>query len=184
MASVTSQPMIGLDSPNSDSSGFCWLWMAPLLVCLVIVLLARDPTVFLFPALRVEDGKDIFAYFYSHAEPREMLRFKAGYIPLLPNIIGYGLLLLPTRWIPYGFVAVPFLFSLLTYSLFFAPVYRYYIKSDVIRATICILFPLAPFFHYDIHFSVDYIIWNALLLISLILMLPAPHGWMNPLGSF
>lgn len=141
--------------------------------------IGQDPTVFLFPALRVEDGKDIFAYFYSHAEPREMLRFKAGYIPLLPNIIGYGLLLLPTRWIPYGFVAVPFLFSLLTYSLFFAPVYRYYIKSDVIRATICILFPLAPFFHYDIHFSVDYIIWNALLLLSLILMLPAPHGWRN-----
>jgi hypothetical protein len=60
-----------------------------------------------------------------------------------------------------------------------APACRYYVKSDLLRATACIFLPLPPSFHYDIHFGVDYIIWNAFLLLTLLLMLPAPRGAMK-----
>jgi hypothetical protein len=76
--------------------------LLPLLIA--FILLARDLSVFALPSLRVEDGRDIFAYFYSNTNVSEVFRFKVGYIPFLPNLIGYGLVHLPARIIPYGFV--------------------------------------------------------------------------------
>ncbi len=143
---------------------------------IAFILLARDVSVFALPSLRVEDGKDIFAYFYANTNISEIFRFKVGYIPLMPNLIGYGLVHLPARIIPYGFVGLPLLFSIFVYSVFCAPVYRVFVKSDLMRATLCSLFALTPFFHYDLYFGVDYIIWNSLFLLSLFLLVPAPRA--------
>jgi hypothetical protein len=144
-----------------------------LMLCVVIavIIASRDITALVYPQLRVEDGRDIFAYFYSHHNLLEVFRFKAGYIPLVPNIIGYLLLFLPARIIPYAFALVPLLFSALVYSLFSLPAYRYYLGSDLLRAVACLIFAFAPVFHLDIQISVDYIIWN-LLLALIFLSLP------------
>ena len=141
-----------------------------LILCAIIAIIiaSRDITAIAYPQLRVEDGRDIFAYFYSRHNLAEVVRFKAGYIPLMPNIIGYFLLFLPARIIPYAFALVPLLFSALVYSLFSLPVYRWYLGSDLLRAVACLIFAFAPVFHLDIQISVDYIIWNCLLALILL----------------
>ncbi len=52
-----------LKQGDSSTTGFRWWWMGLVVVGLAIVLLARDPMVLLYPALRVEDGRDVFACF-------------------------------------------------------------------------------------------------------------------------
>lgn len=148
-----------------------------LLLCAVIavIIASRDITAVAYPQLRVEDGRDIFAYFYSHHNLAEVVRFKAGYIPLVPNMIGYLLLFLPARIIPYAFALVPLLFSALVYSLFSLPVYRWYLGSDLLRAVACLIFAFAPVFHLDIQISVDYIIWNCLLALILLSLPQLPN---------
>lgn len=44
------------------------------------------------------------------------------------------------------------------------------------RATLCVLFALTPFFYYDLYFGLDYIIWNSLFLLALLLLVPAPRS--------
>lgn len=54
-----------------------------LILCAIIAIIiaSRDITAIAYPQLRVEDGRDIFAYFYSRHNLAEVVRFKAGYIP-------------------------------------------------------------------------------------------------------
>lgn len=141
-----------------------------------LILFARSPGVLLLPPLQAEDGSHVFAYFYEHREPIQILREKGGYIPLLANLIGYLSVRLPATMIPYGLTWLPLLLTLAAYSLFFSRRYRVIIASDAVRALVCLLFALAPLSQFHLLAHTDYSIWNALLLLILLGGMPLPAG--------
>jgi hypothetical protein len=151
---------------------YTWLF---LITALAFILFLRDPLVFLRPSLPVEDGRDIFAYFYEHRSFFNVFRFKAGYIPLFPNLMGYLAIRIPTRLIPYAFTLIPLALTLASYSLFFAKRYRAIIPSDLIRAVVCTLMALAPVGQFPIYSAIDYSIWNGLLFVVLASLLHLPR---------
>jgi hypothetical protein len=154
-----------------------WAWQYLSLAALIaLIITLRDITAFAYPQLSWEDGKDIFAYFYSRNSLSEIFRFKSGYIPLAPNIAGLAITSLPTELIPYAFVVAPLILSTFTYSLFFSPQYRSFVASDWMRAVACILFALSPVFHHDIQLGIDYAIWNCLFALCLLSIINPPKS--------
>lgn len=60
--------------------GFALLLLAALQF---IAIFSRGPDVLLHPTLEVEDGREVFKYFYENRGAGEIFRHKAGYIPFL-----------------------------------------------------------------------------------------------------
>ncbi|HEX2672608.1 MAG TPA: hypothetical protein VHM25_17115, partial [Polyangiaceae bacterium] len=56
---------------------------------------------FVNPDLRAEDGKMVYAFFFHSRYLGAVLRFKAGYMPLVPNVLGYVAARLPPPAAPY-----------------------------------------------------------------------------------
>jgi len=155
------------------------LWMFLILAVFAIIFL-RAPEVLLLPSLQVEDGSQVFAHFYQHRGPEQILRFKGGYLPLIANIIGYCSIRLPTRLIPYGLTWIPLIITLATYCLFFATRYRQWLSSDQSRAVTCILFALAPVTQFHLLAHTDYSIWNTFLLLILLSVCRLPkRPWLK-----
>lgn len=149
---------------------------AVLLSLLAAILFIRVHELLLLPTLAVDDGANVFSYFYQHRGFREILSFKSGYIPLLPNILAYAVLRLPTQAVPYAMAWIPFCLSILTCALFFAARYRAVLPSDKARAALCLLFALAPVSQHPIIASTDFSIWNAFILLILLSVRPLPAG--------
>ena len=76
-----------------------WLGGLGVLAAVAAVHFFREPASYLLPPLSYEDGRDFFAFFYNHREPAAILRFYAGYVSLIPNLVGYLVLALPTLWV-------------------------------------------------------------------------------------
>jgi hypothetical protein len=142
-------------------------WIALFFAVLGIVFL-RAPEMVLAPSLLFDEGSKVFAHFYEHREPAQILRFKSGYLPLIGNLIGYAAVRLPTRIIPYAFVGSAVLITSVTYCLFFARVFRRWFPSDLDRALMCLVFALAPISDCLLVTMSDYSLWN--LLAALILL--------------
>jgi hypothetical protein len=149
-------------------------WLALLLI-LVVLNLLRDPQRLILPTLRVEDGTHVFAYFYENRHIREIFRFKAGYVPLVANIIGYCSVRLPTRLIPYGLTWFPLVLSVIASSIVFSKPYATWIPSRVVRGMICMLFVLSPLANTNLRAHTDYSIWSTLFMLILLLAHPLPQ---------
>jgi hypothetical protein len=150
-----------------------------LILIIFLIIFSRAPEVLLLPSLQVEDGTEIFAYYYQNRSLSEILRFRGGFIHLLNNLIGFVSVRFPVRWIPYVLTWIPLSITLVAYSLFFSKKYRIYIKSDFIRFIICVLITLHPCgqFHYVAH--TDYSFENDLLILILISIISFEN--LNPL---
>ena len=155
-------------------------WSA-LVLLIFIVIFTRAPEVLLLPSLQADDGIHVFEYFYENRGPEHILRFKAGYIPMVANIVGYLSVRLPTRLIPYGMAWLPLVITLAAYSLLFSARYRSWLESDLSRAVTCLLFALAPLSQFLLLEHTDYSIWNTLLLLILMSVTPLPRSkWEYP----
>ena len=147
------------------------------MLCLVAAQLVwRCYGLLLHPELRAEDGAKVFAYFYAHREPMAMFRLKAGYLPLLPNVLGFLAVRLPARATPYFLTIAPTLLTLATLSVFRASAYRRYVASDALRFSVCLALALAPIGTHFTVCSTDYSIWNALLLLMLLVPQRMPRS--------
>ncbi len=93
-----------------------------LLAVIVVALDRRCHAFFVNPDLRAEDGKSVFAFFYQHRELKRLWRVKAGYVPLMPNVLGYLAVRLPPRTAPYFMTLLPVTFAVAAFSVFFAAV--------------------------------------------------------------
>jgi hypothetical protein len=149
-------------------------WLG-LLLCLVALNFLRDPQRLILPTLRVEDGTHVFAYFYQNRDISELFRFKAGYVPLVANVIGYCSVRLPTRLIPYALTWFPLALSVIAFSIVFSEHYKTWIPSRVIRGMICMLFVLSPLANTNLRAHTDYSIWNTLFMLILLLAHPLPR---------
>jgi hypothetical protein len=169
-----------------------------LLALLFAVIFARSPDVLIFPPLQVEDGTRSFAHFYQHRGVGEVLQVWAGYVRLLPGLISFFCAQLPTRLIPYGLTWIPLVLTLLTYSRFFSVRYRPFLSSDATRGFACFILALAPIAVFPVFSQTDFSIWNSLLLLILLTVVPLPSqprwkyltwllinilGWSHPLSA-
>jgi len=152
-----------------------------LIAVLFLIIFVRAPRALLLPTLRVEDGHDVFAHFYQNRGLVEVLRFKGGYLPLLPNLIGYLSVRLPTRMIPYALTWIPLALTLIAHSVFFSKAYATYIPSSLLRFSICVFFSLVPFSQFHLLSLTDYSIWNALLLLVLLSIVRFPDRHRAPI---
>jgi hypothetical protein len=147
-----------------------------LALAIFLVILLRSPGVLLLPSLEAEDGTFVFQHFYVHRDAAEIFRTKSGYVPLVANAIAYASVRLPTRAIPYGLSWLPLLLTIATYTWLFGERYRAWLGSDGARATICLLFALAPIAQWHLLASTDYSIWNTLVLLFFLAATPWPSA--------
>jgi len=155
----------------------------PVLLCAVTAILVwRCQDAFVAPELRAEDGTKVFAYFYVHREWSALFRIKAGYLPLLPNLFGYLAVRAPARAMPYFLTIAPALLTLTTFCVLRASAYRRYLSNDAARFGLCLTLALAPIGNHFMVCHTDYSIWNALLLLLLVSILPMPQrvAWAIP----
>lgn len=153
----------------------------PLLFVTVAAIIGwRSSSYLAAPVLRAEDGSKVFEFFYEHRAVDFLLRFKAGYIPLLPNILGWLSVRLPPRLTPYLLTCAPTLLAAFTTSALGLRAFRPYVASDPLRAAVCLGLAIAPPGPMMTVSNTDYSIWNALLLVLLLALLPMPK---NRLGS-
>lgn len=146
------------------------LWLA-----IGSVLFFRSSSVLLLPDLRVEDGRDVFAHFYMNPHVSEVFRFKAGYLPLVPNVVGW----LATRFPPpvavYLLAWVPLGMAVGAYSLFFHRRFAAVVPGRGVRAMGCLLLAVVPFAQYHLYAHTDYSIWTCLLALVLLTALRLPR---------
>lgn len=154
------------------SRGAQWLllWLA-----IGSVLFFRSSSVLLLPDLRVEDGRDVFAHFYMNPHPAELFRFKAGYIPLVPNIVGWVATRFPPPVAIYLLAWVPLGMAVLTYGLFFHRRFAAVVPGRGVRAMACVLLAVVPFAQYHLYAHTDYSIWTCLLALVLLTALRLPR---------
>lgn len=155
-------------------------YWALLVLAILLVVFLRSPEVILRPSLEAEDGTFVFPYYYAERGAAGIIRFQAGYIPLVLNLFAFLSVRLPTRAIPYGFALLPLALAVVSYVWLFGEPFRRWLGSDATRAFVCLLFVLAPVAQYHIYANVTYSIWNAsLLLVLLVVTPPSPLAWRN-----
>ena len=146
--------------------------LALLALAILLVVFFRSPDVILSPSLEAEDGAFVFPRYYMFRDVSELLRFQAGYIPLVLNLIAFFSVRLPTTLIPYGFAYLPLLLALVAYTWLFDRRFAETLGPDANRALMCLLFVLVPFSQYHIYANATYSIWNALFLLLLLSVTP------------
>jgi len=146
-----------------------------LLAVLVGLNYVRSTTRLTLPTLRVEDGTHVFAHFYENRSVAEIFRFKAGYVPLVANIIGWLSVRLPTRFIPYGLTWFPLALFVGTCSIVVSRRYAAWIPSQEVRGLIAMLFVLSPLANTNLRAHTDYSIWTTLFMLILLTARPLPH---------
>jgi hypothetical protein len=149
-----------------------------LAVCALIVV--RCGSLFLEPTLAAEDGKRVLAYFYENRELSQLVRWKAGYLALLPNVFGLTAVRLPIEWAPRFLTIAPAFVTVLVFTLFASSPFQAVVPSRGVRIFVCLALALAPVGTYFFVCHTDYSIWNALFLLLLLSLAP---GSTRPLGA-
>lgn len=140
----------------------------------------RDSASFLLPPLSYEDGRDFFAFFYNHRDPDSILRFYAGYVSLVPNLVGYLAMGLPTSWAPRALAWIPGLFAALACALPFWT-FRSWMTSPLWRAGTCFTLALLPVGNRLFLSSTAYSLWTLLLILVWLSLTRPPATWRGAL---
>ncbi len=148
-----------------------------LITLLALILFWRSHDLLFHPTMRVEDGAKVFASFFEHRELEHVFRFKSGYMPLLPNLVGYLVVRLPLRASPYLMTVLPTALSLFTYASFFAKPFRSVVADDRVRFAACLALALAPVGQFYLVSHTDFSIWNALFCVLLWSWVPLPPSF-------
>ena len=161
-----------------------WCSWPSLVGVVTAIVVVRMHELLLDPTLRVEDGARVFAHFYVKRDLAELFRFKSGYVPLLPNAIGYLSVRLPVTLSPYFLTIVPTLLAIAAFTSFFAAPFRTLVRDDRVRFVGCVALALAPVGQYLLVSHTDYSIWSALFLALLWAMVSFPRRLGFALASF
>jgi hypothetical protein len=140
-----------------------------LFLSIAIVMGLRCAPGLVSPALELEDGQEIVGPFVSDPRPSSILRNYQGYVPLLPNLVGFlAVRMMPFEDVPYCFAWVSFLLSVIGCSLFGLRRYRYLVPDDRTRFGICLGLALLPLGDEVMVTNLTYSIWNLLWIVVLL----------------
>jgi hypothetical protein len=149
---------------------------ALLLAAVAAVSFLRDPGAFLRPILAFEDGRDILGFFYHRRGIETWLRTYAGYVVLVPNLLGWAALAAPIRAAPHLLAAGPLALSSLAFAWLARRPYRWLLASDDARFAACVLLALAPVANARFVGNTMYAVWSAFLLLVLWALAPPPRS--------
>ncbi len=146
-----------------------------LFLSIAAILILRCFNAVFFPILHCEDGTEMLAYYANHPALSGILRFYAGYISLLPNLIGFlSTSLLPLHLAPYVMVAFSLALATAALGLFSLRRYRFIMPDDTSRAIVCLILALIPLGNHAILTNLTYSIWNLFVISLLLVAAPAP----------
>jgi len=172
LSSAESQPR---ERALADSRRSLLVWCG-LMLSVAAILFFRDPRVVLQPSMEVEDGTMIFQHFYLHRHFSELLRFKAGYVPLIPNMLGYLSVRVPTAWAAHWLSVIPFIVTVFFYSLPYARAYARLFPGRGSAVVTCLLLAFAPISDRLLVANTDYMIWNLLGLLLVLSLVDPGNG--------
>ena len=138
------------------------------------VAIARDPAALLGPPLLFEDGRDVLAFFYDTRGPSSWFREWAGYVVLVPNLIGWFALAAPIEWSPWLLSLGSLGLATLALCFIARADYGDLEPVAVVRAGGVIVLALMPVLHHLFWFNSIYSVWSANLLLVLLTLAPAP----------
>jgi len=151
----------------------CWILLLGLCA---LILDYRCHGYFVNPDLRAEDGKMVYTFFFQARYWKSVLRFKAGYMPFVPNLLGYVAARLPPPAAPYFLALVPATFAAAVFTVFNAAAFRRYVPSDRLRLCCCLGLALAPLANFFLVCNTDYSIWNLLVLLLWLVLVRMPES--------
>ncbi len=175
----------------------CRLLFAAAFLAHLTLNFARGPGAILDPALAFEDGRDVFAFYYAERDPASVLRFFAGYVSLLPNLLGYLTLALEPVAAALALRVLPWLLDAFALALFVLPPWRAVVPSDALRFAMSLALAVLPLQDFGMVSMTMYSLWSLLLIQCWLAALPAPRrnawlalsvlvqcaaAWSNPLS--
>lgn len=120
-------------------------WKQFLLTAAVLAILAaRVPLLWSTGEFVAEDGWVFFADAWNHSLPGSLLLPYAGYFHLLPRLIAGLCSVLPIASQPYAYAAIGLTLNAAILSIFYLPVFRRLVPSDLSRAMLALLLAFAP----------------------------------------
>ncbi len=144
-----------------------------LIGCFLIVAVKNGLNGVFYPLLYNEDGRNIFAIFYNQHEFKNIFISYAGYIRVVPNLIGYLLNFLPVRLIPPLYCLISLFITALAYSLFYEVLNRI-IDNRWFACYSAFMIAALPLGNFEIVETLMYQIWNCNLILFLMVLLPVP----------
>lgn len=145
------------------------VYAVPLLV--LFALVARRPDVLAHPQLWAEDGNVFFGDVTAFGPIATLLRPYAGYVLLVPRLIADAGSALPLDAVPRFYVLISFLVAGGCCSLFALETFRFAIRSDRMRACVCLVLALAPN-SSELIGNIANLQWYLALAVFLILAIP------------
>jgi hypothetical protein len=144
-----------------------YAWFMFCVPIIVFIFLARDFNALFKPVLELEDGSQMFGYYYNFDGLGSLLRWYLGYLSLLPNILGYLCSLFPTIWWPHLLVLLSIIIFWIAFSTFCLPLFRPYVINDFQRALICVALAAIPLGNYAMVLA-SYTLWPAGIILCLL----------------
>ncbi|MCG8456828.1 MAG: hypothetical protein MI919_11155, partial [Holophagales bacterium] len=167
---IPRQPASGGGSPDSGR------WLAPAVVAAVAsILVFRSFNAVMYPILHCEDGTEMLAYYLNRPHPLGVFRDYAGYVSLMPNLMGYAAArLLPPHVAPYAMVGFSLAMATAALSLFVSRSFRFVVPKDRSRALICLIVASVPLGNHALITNLTYSLWHIFLIALLSILAPMP----------
>ena len=112
-----------------------------------VLLVLRRPDAVLKAQFWAEDGVQFFSAQAMHGSWRTLFEPYAGYLHLIPRLVAAGASPLPARLVPLFYNLSAFMIAAWCCCVFSLPWYRPLLKSDSLRALLCLL--MATSFYAD-----------------------------------
>lgn len=129
------------------------------------------------PVLGHEDGRELFAFYFNHPSPTEILRYYGGYVSLVPNAIGWAAMRLPLPLSPYVFSLASLLLATIGFYLFSGDGHAWLIPEARTRLIIAMTLVLLPLGKSYLVTNLMYSQWSLLfLLVVLLSRWPLPRS--------
>jgi len=143
-------------------------------LALSILLLRNSGHEVLYPVLPAEDGRFLFQDFYSDHNWQTVFRHYSGYMSILPNLLAYGLTLLPVEWVPSSFALVSLCVTATAHALLYRVTAKIY-GDRGFAVYVMLIVAALPLGNFWLVGALAYQSWNFTVILLLLALLPMPR---------
>ncbi len=146
------------------------------LSCLIgLILVLRCFNAVFYPILFNEDGTRVVAFYLNNPHLSAVWQFYAGYVALLPNLIGYIIVAaIPLRAVPYFLVAVSVALAVAPLMMFSLKRFRFILPDDGTRLLVCLILAFFPLGNHALVTNLTFSIINIFAIALLLLLAELP----------
>jgi hypothetical protein len=143
------------------------LWPIATALVVAAIVFSRNADGFLHPVLFGEDGTQLFAFYDRERGFDAVLRSYAGYVSLVPNLLGWFVGALPLGQRPYALAAFAGVLAVAAFSTFVSRRFESVLPKIEARAAICVALAALPLGNFPLilctMFSYMHLLWIAVL---------------------